>query len=201
MTPDQFKQIMPKAPDDWTAAMIEAMPRWDISTPKRQSAFLAQLAHESVEMTHVEENLNYSAQGLMRTWPRLFPTLDAAAPFERKPEKIANYVYANRIGNGGPETGDGWMYRGRGPIQLTGRANYKACGLAIGQDLENMPEIALRPSIGSEIACWYWYSRALNDKADNDDFEGITRAINGGLIGLEDRKRYHEKAKQVLGEA
>jgi len=195
----QLKLIMPKAPDDLANAIIDAMPRWDISTQKRQSAFLAQLAHESIELTHTEENLNYSANALMKTWPRLFPTMDAAAPFERQPQKIANYVYANRMGNGGPETGDGWMYRGRGPIQLTGRANYRACGTAIGQDLESFPEILGRPYIGAEVSCWYWYSRALNDKADNDDFIGITKSINGGLNGYDDRYKYFEKAKAVLG--
>lgn len=201
MDADQLQQIMPKAPSDRAAAIVDTMPRWEIHTPAREAAFLAQLAHESVELTRVEENLNYSAQALMRTWPNRFPTIQVAQQFHRQPQKIANQVYASRMGNGGSETGDGWMYRGRGPIQLTGRANYKTCGAAIGHDLEHFPELVLRATIGAEVACWFWYSHGLNDLADQGAFEKITRIINGGLNGQAERVHYWEKAKAVLGVA
>lgn len=199
MDVEQLQQIMPKAPHLLAAAVVDAMPRWEIDTDKRQAAFLAQLAHESIELSVVEENINYSAGALMRTWPKRFPTLEIAQTYERQPQKIANFVYANRLGNGDVESGDGWMYRGRGPIQLTGRANYKACGTAIGQDLEHFPEIVLRAAIGAEVACWFWYSHGLNDLADRGEFEQITRIVNGGLNGQAERVHYWEKAKAVLG--
>lgn len=201
MNLEQLKKVMPRVPDEWAQALLAAMPKWEISTPLREAAFIAQLAHESVEMTHVEENLNYSATALAATFPRVFPTVDDAAPYAHQPERIANLVYANRLGNGSLQSGDGWHYRGRGPIQLTGRENYRMCGLAIQQPLEEFPELVLRPSIGCEVACWYWRSHGLNELADAHEFAKITKAINGGMIGHAERVAYYIRAKSVFEHA
>lgn len=197
MTLDELKQIMPHCPDDWASALLEAMPHWDISTPAREAAFIAQFAVETNEFRAVEENLNYSIAAMMRVWPHRFPTADAAAPYEHQPEKLANYVYADRNGNGPESSGDGWMYRGRGP-QLTGRANYRAAGLALGRSLEEEPERVCRPEVGADVAGWFWYSNGCNELADKGDFEGVTHKINGGLTGYAQRNAYHDKAVAVL---
>lgn len=190
--------IMPRCPDEWAAELLQAMPMWDITTPLREAAFLAQFAVETNEFTQLEENLNYSVGTLMHVWPARFPTEESALPYAHKPETLANFVYANRMGNGPPESGDGWMYRGRGP-QLTGRANYRAADQALGLPLEAEPERLMRPSVACEVACWLFYSRGCNDLTDAQDFVGITRKINGGLIGQDQRVAYYTKAKEVLG--
>lgn len=197
MTPQDLRQILPHCPPEWATALLEVMPRWDVNTPLREAAFLAQWAFETNEFTKTEENLSYSIAAMMRVWPKRFPSMDAAAPYEHQPEKLANYVYANRNGNGPPDSGDGWRYRGRGP-QLTGRANYRAAGVAIGQPLEEEPHRVCRPMIGAEVAGWFWYGRALNDLADKQAFAAITQKINGGLTGEKEREAYYANAKKVL---
>jgi len=191
-----------------------AMARAEITAPKLQAACekygitsareqahllaqLAQLAHES-GFNPVSENLNYSAAGLLRTWPGRFNWL-TAAQCAYKPELIANKVYADRLGNGSEASGDGWAYRGRGFIQITGRANYRTYGKAVGYDLEGDPSLALQIGIGCLIACAYWQSRGLGRLARNDDLEAVTRGINGGLTGLAERARYLKLAKAALG--
>lgn len=187
------------------------MPAYGIDTPARVAAFLAQVAHESADFTRVTENLNYSAFGLASTWPSRFrlpngQPNELAHALHRNPIAIANHVYANRMGNGDVASEDGWRYRGRGLKQLTGRANYAACGEGIGLDLIGHPELLEEPDAAVESACWYWREHGLNALADAGDFEGVTRRINGGLIGhgtLDDdrdcdRVDYYARALRAL---
>ncbi|MEM9179746.1 MAG: glycoside hydrolase family 19 protein [Pseudomonadota bacterium] len=168
--------------------------------PRRFSHFMAQLAHESAHFTAMEENLNYSTQGLMKIFRSKFRDEAEAASYARQPEKIANRVYANRIGNGDEASGDGWRYRGRGFIQLTGRANYRSIGGRLGLDLENDPDVvASNPVIALQVAANYWDSRNLNEVADTDDIFEVTRLINGGHNGIEDRKHLLNVAKSIWG--
>ncbi|MDZ7269937.1 MAG: glycoside hydrolase family 19 protein [candidate division KSB1 bacterium] len=194
---------MPKLPEAKRAAFLPALQtalsEFAVNTPRREAAFLAQIAHESGELTIFAENLNYSAKGLMATWPKRFPDLATAQKYERNPEKLANYVYANRIGNGDEASGDGWRFRGRGPIQITGRENYQKYGSRLNLDLVNHPDQAATPEVGFRIAGLYWRENGLNELADREMFEAITKRINGGLKGLEDRLKYFTRAKQALG--
>lgn len=198
MTPAQLRQIMPKAPGAWLDALCVTAPKWGIDTPMREAHFVAQLAHESAQFTRLEENLNYSAKRLLEVWPSRFPFASEAARYANSPEKLANRVYANRLGNGVEASGDGWRYRGRGPIQITGRGNYKAAGDAVGIDLVATPEAVLRPVVGCDVAGWFWQSRKLNALADLDNIRHITMRINGGSHGLEDRRGWLSIAKTVL---
>lgn len=203
VTDDSLKQIMPKLPDAKRAAFLpslqSALNEFGVNTPKREAAFLAQIAHESGELTIFAENLNYSAKGLMATWPKRFPDPVKAQQYERNPQKIASHVYANRIGNGDEASGDGWRFRGRGPIQITGRENYQKYGSRLNVDLISDPDKATTPEVGFRIAGLYWKENGLNELADGGMFETITKRINGGLKGLEDRVKYYTRAKQVLG--
>ncbi|MBI2381973.1 MAG: glycoside hydrolase family 19 protein [Gammaproteobacteria bacterium] len=189
----------------WTGALNAACPRFAIGTPDRLCAFMAQCAHESGGFKRLAENLNYSAVGLTKTWPKRFPSLDFAAGYERQPEKIANYVYASRLGNGDTASGDGWRYKGRGLIQLTGRGNYQSAGAAIGLDLLDQPELLEQPEAAALSAAWFWQSRGLNELADDktgdddqEDFIRITQLINGGTVGLADRQALWAKARQIF---
>lgn len=198
VTAEQITAIAPRCPPEWAAALARAMGVATINTPERAAMFLAQCAHESAGLTRFEENLNYSANGLMETWPKRFPTTSVALLYARDPQRIANRVYANKLGNGEEGSGDGWRYRGRGCLQLTGRENYQKAGAALRFPLISMPEQAAEPALGSSIAAWYWTTRGLNTLADAGDFTGITRKINGGLIGLDDRQSWLAKARAVL---
>jgi putative chitinase len=198
---------MPRCPDAvlWATALNAAMERFDIDTPARVAAFLAQIAHESNDCRNVIENLNYSAKRLVVVWPRRFPTLESALPYAGQPERLANLVYANRLGNGEVASGDGWRFRGRGLIQLTGRTNYRIAGFATQLDLEWNPDQAAEPVPAALTAAHFWSSRGLNaladDRTDDDDAEDFTRitvAINGGRNGLVDRRRRWALAKAVL---
>lgn len=189
---------MTKAPAAWLDALCATAPRWGINTAQREAHYIAQLAHECAEFTRLEENLNYSAKRLLEVWPRRFPLASEAARYANNPEKLANKVYANRLGNGDEASGDGWRYRGRGPIQITGRDNYDTAGKAIGYDLVATPEALLRPAIGCDVAGWFWRSRKLNELADADDIRQITLRINGGTHGLEERRGWLHRAKSVL---
>lgn len=182
--------------EKWLDGLNNCFDKYDISTPERQSCFLAQVMHESNSFKSLSENLNYSAQGLMRTWSSRFPDLDVAEKFEHKPEKIANKVYAGRMGN--IEEGDGWKYHGRGLIQLTGRENYANFGSNVGVDVLSNPDLLTTPEYATLSAGWYWNKRNLNQLADNMDIEGITKKINGGTIGLEDRKARTQKVLAIL---
>jgi putative chitinase len=176
------------------------LPQYQINTSIRLSHFFAQILHESGNLKFKEENLNYSAQGLRTVFPKYFCTDKIADEYARKPVEIANRVYGGRMGNGDESSGDGWKYRGRGLIQLTGKDNYKACGKVLILDMVNIPDLLCQDSeVIVSSACWYWSSRNLNDLADKDDIQGITIKINGGLNGFEDRKRKLFVAKQVFG--
>lgn len=182
----------------WLDALNAAMDRFEINTVARQSAFLAQCAHESGGFTAVVENLNYGQKGLMATWPKRFDA-DTAAAYARQPEKIANRVYANRMGNGDEASGDGWRYRGRGLIQCTGRDVYTRCGAALGLPLVDQPELLEQPGPAALSAAWYWSVNGLNALADAGNFELITRRINGGLLGEDDRvARYDAESSALL---
>lgn len=183
--------------DIWVDAMNTILPKYDIVTPKRLAAFLAQTAHESAGFTAVRENLNYSAQGLMKTWPSRFNSATATA-YARQPEKIANKVYANRMGNGDEASGDGWRYRGRGLIQTTGKANYTKLAQYIKKTLQETIEYCETVEGAVESACFYWVSNNLNAIADTGDMTTLTRRINGGVIGLADRLDKYKKTLEAL---
>lgn len=198
MTPTQLRHIMPKAPMAWLDALCVTAPKWGINTPLREAHFIAQLAHESAQFTRLEENLNYSAKRICEVWPKRFANLTKAGPYANNPERLANRVYADRIGNGVEASGDGWRYRGRGPIQITGRGNYQTAGDGIGLDLVETPEAVLRPLVGCDVAGWFWHSRKLNALADVDNIRHITMRVNGGSEGLEDRRGWLHRAKTIL---
>lgn len=197
----QIKALAPSAAAGWPEALAREMPRWGIDNAARCTMFLAQVCHESQGLTRFAENLNYSAEGLMATWPKRFPTLEIAQRFARKPEAIANMVYAGRMGNGPETTGDGYAFRGRSPIQLTGRDAYREAGAALEYPLETLPNDAATPPIGAAVACWYWKSRGCNELADAGSWLLITRAINGGYIGQFERDKWLRRAQDILGAA
>jgi putative chitinase len=162
----------------------------------RLQYFLAQLGHESNGLTHKEENLNYSASRLMEIWPGRFPTREIATQYAQNPEKLANFVYGKRMGNVNP--GDGYRYRGRGYIQLTGRETYREVGEIAGLELEDHPELAAKPENAVRIACAYWTWKKLNKACDAGDFTGLTQKINGGTNGLNDRLDWLRKVKKIV---
>lgn len=175
--------VSARAVDLWHAPLEVAAERFAIDTAERIIPWLATCVHESGRFQRFEENLNYSADALLRLWPRRF-TPASAESYARRPERIANHIYANRMGNGDEASGDGWRYRGRGPIQLTGYDNMRACGLGIGIDVVNDPDALLQPDTGSLSAAWFWHSRDCNEAADAGDLHDIRRRVNGGTIGL-----------------
>lgn len=181
----------------WLEPLEEAFAKYDISTPKRQAAFIGQCAHESANFKILQENLNYSAEGLMKTWPSRFPTKDVADQYARQPAKIAGKVYNGRLGNTSEE--EAAKYLGRGLIQLTGKENYEHCGEAIGADLIGEPTLLVQPHYACMSAGWFWNKKGLNALADAQDYDTMTKRINGGLIGLDDRKAKIAKALSVLG--
>lgn len=182
--------------EKWLDGLNKCFDKYSINTPERQSCFLAQVMHESGGFKFLVENLNYSAKALMATWGSRFPDLDTAEKYEHNPEKIANKVYSGRMGN--IEEGDGWKYRGRGLIQLTGRENYANFGSNVGVDVLSNPDLLATPEYATLSAGWYWNKRNLNDLADKMDVEGITKKINGGVNGLADRKARTEKVLAIL---
>lgn len=216
MTPDSPLLVAAKVkdPGKWLEAVVEACTRFQINTPKRIAAFLAQTAHESGGYTMLEENLNYSADTMAVVWPNRFAEMGPdkkpvkengknkpnkfALALHRKPEMIANVVYSNRMGNGTIESGEGWLYKGRGLKQLTGKDNYTRCGKSLGIDLVERPELLLTPQYAALSAGWFWDSNRLGDFADRDDFVGMTKKINGGTIGLADREARYKAVLSVL---
>lgn len=181
----------------WEIPLNQVFVKYDIGTPKRQAAFIGQCAVESANFTRLQENLNYSAQRLTQVWPSRFPSIEAATPYANNPEKLANFVYAGRMGN--LQDGDGWQFHGRGLIQLTGRENYENCGNGIGVDLINDPDLLLTPQYAALSAGWFWGKRGLNALADTQEYGTMTRRINGGTTALEERIAKITKALQVLG--
>lgn len=178
--------------------VIECQQHFGIDTPIRMAHFLAQCGHESAGFTRLVENMNYSATGLLQTWPKRF-TMDGndktrayAMDYHRRPEQIANLVYANRIGNGNVASGDGWKYRGRGLIQITGRTNYRRFGS------DSHPELLEQPTEAAVSAGRFWQANGLNDFADSDDLESVTKIVNGAHHGIADRRERLKRAKEVL---
>ena len=168
-------------------------------TPIRAVHFFAQCAHESGNFAVFSENLNYSARGLQGIFKKYFPDAATAKRYERKPEMIANRVYANRMGNGDEQSGDGWRFRGRGAIQLTGKNNYTIFAASIETPLEEIPEYLQTFEGAVQSACWFWEQNNLNKEADAKDIKTMTRKINGGFIGLEDRIKHYEHALHLFG--
>ena len=184
MTPQQLDKL--GIDHKWLDPLNETFQKYDINTPKRQACFIGQCMHESGGFRLTKENLNYSASSLMKTWPSRFPDMDTAEKYEHNPVKIASKVYAGRMGNITPE--DAGMYIGRGLIQLTGKDNYKTASDALNEDLLANPQLVEEPRYAALTAGWFWNKKGLNALADSNDIETMTKRINGGLIGLEDRK-------------
>jgi len=182
----------------WADPLNEAFSRFEINTPQRQACFIGQCSHESAGFKILIENLNYSSDSLMRVWPSRFKTTTFAQTYHRRPERIANYVYADRMGNGNEASGDGWKYRGRGLIQLTGKDNYRAAGKALGVDFIASPDLVCDPKYAALVAAWYWNERKLNSPADKLDHLSITKKINGGTHGLDDRVKRTLAALSIL---
>jgi putative chitinase len=178
-----------------------AMVRNDIESPVRQAMFLSQVAHESGSFRAVVENLNYSVQGLRSVFRKYFPDDEIAAQYARQPEKIANRVYANRMGNGEESSGDGWKYRGRGLIQLTGKDNYTAFSLQANNEAIIKPDLVAQPELAAESAGWFWMINGLNKLADTGDVKAVRRRVNGGFNGLEDCQNKYNKLMILLGDA
>jgi len=183
--------------DKWDIPLNQVFVKYDIGTPKRQAAFIGQCSVESANFTRLQENLNYSAERLTQVWPSRFPSVSIAQPYAHNPKALANFVYAGRLGN--LQDGDGWMYIGRGLIQITGRENYANCGSGIGVDIIDNPELLLTPRYAALSAGWYWNRKQLNLLADSGDIETMTKRINGGLTELDERIFKITEALRVLG--
>lgn len=204
LTKEQLKQLLPRNPyiDHWYDALSQLLPDYEINTPQRIAAFIAQCAHESAEFTALKENLNYRAPTLRKLFGKYFPTDELAnqyASLPNKQEAIANRIYANRMGNGDEASGDGFRYCGRGLIQLTGKDNYSWFAASIGISVEEASEYLQTFEGAAQSACWFWETNNLNQWADKGDIETLTKRINGGTIGLEDRKKHYQHALHVLG--
>ena len=189
----------------WLPHLSMAAHRYQIdANPRRLAAWLATIAHESARLTRVVENLNYSAQGLAQTWPSRYADMTgqpnaSAQRIARRQEDIANLTYAGRLGNGSAGSGDGWRYRGRGLIQITGRANYAASGAELGLDLINKPEQLEQPYLAALSAAEWWHRHGCNSLADTGDMAAVTRRVNGGLTGLDDRLKLYSAALAYMG--
>lgn len=200
-TADELTRIAPlcATASTWARVIAAAAPIFDIlDTTDRLTMWTAHIVHESAGLRVFEEDLRYSAERLREMWPKRFPSWDIARQYAGTPEAIANFVYSDRNGNGPAASGDGWRFRGRGPIQITGRANYRAAGVALGQPLEDEPELLLDPEIGALSAAWYWADHGCNALADLGLFGDVTRAINGALTGLEARSALLLRCRKVL---
>ena len=204
LTVAQLKELLPKNPyvEQWHGALAQLFPDYEINTPQRMAAFIAQCAHESAGFRVLQENLNYRWTTLRKIFPKYFPTDDLAKDYASRPNKqeaIANKVYANRMGNGPEESGDGYRYRGRGLIQLTGKENYRWFAASLEISPEEASEYLMTFEGAAQSACWFWETNGLNKWADTGDIKTLTKRINGGYIGLEDRIKHYEHALHVLG--
>jgi putative chitinase len=184
--------------EQWVDALNETFARFDIMNPLRQAAFIGQCGHECGGFKILEENLNYRAETLMKLWKNRFPTLEVANEYARNPKKIANKVYASRMGNRDESSGDGFRFRGRGCIQLTGHANYFHAGKACGEDFVMNPDLVATPKYAAMTAGWFWNTHKLNPLADLKDYVMMTKKINGGTIGLQDRINHINHALEAL---
>jgi putative chitinase len=198
---DQLAQIIPGNPylDHWYEALSQILPEYEINTPERVAAFLAQCAHESGGFKFLAENLNYRAVTLRKVFPKYFQDDATANAYAMKPAMIANRVYANRMGNGDEASGDGYRYCGRGLIQLTGKTNYSNFADSIETPLEEVTEYLQTFEGAIQSACWFWENNNLNALADVGDIKTMTKKINGGFIGLDDRIKHYEHARHIFG--
>ena len=201
-TEDAVRHLIPKVKnfEEWYTNLGDILPEYDIDTPKRVAAFMAQCGHESGGFTLMQENLNYSAKGLRGTFGKYFPNDDIAKQYERKPQMIANRVYGNRMGNGDEASGEGWYFRGRGIIQITGKNNYTKCSQSLFESnvLVENPDLLLESEYAIHSACWFWSAARLNELSDIGDMKTMTKRINGGYIGLEDRINHYNHAIEIL---
>jgi putative chitinase len=195
MTPEQCRKL--HIDEKWVDPLNETFQRFDISTPLRQAAFIGQLSHECGNFRMLEENLNYRAEALQKLWPKRFDAAKAQA-CARNPKAIATAVYSNRMGNRDEASGDAWRFIGRGCIQLTGSSNYFHAGKALGVDLIMQPELVATPQYAALTAGWFWDTHKLNQYADSQDYKTMTKKINGGFIGLDDRIKHINHALSVL---
>jgi putative chitinase len=201
LTLAQLEEMVPGNPhiDSWYEALEQILPDYDINTPQRIAAFVAQCAHESGGFKFIKENLNYRAASLRKTFAKYFPTDELAQQYAGKGEMIANRVYANRMGNGNEASGDGYRYCGRGLIQLTGKDNYTRFAESTEQSVEEASEHLLTFEGCVQSAAWFWEANNLNQWADKGDIVTLTKRINGGTIGLEDRIKHYNHALHVIG--
>jgi putative chitinase len=197
-TEDKFAQLISHNTPEWYQALVNNLPQYDIHTPERVAAFIAQCAHESGGFKRLKENLNYKWESLRRVFPKYFATDDVAQEYAHKPEQIANRIYGSRMGNGDESSGDGFRYCGRGLIQLTGRNNYTKFAESMGMAVEEVPALLETYDGAVKSACWFWSSNNLNQWADASDILTMTKRINGGTIGLEDRIKHYNHAMEVL---
>ena len=199
-TPEKLAKCVKrnKNPNELYDALVNVLPRYEVTTVERVAAFLAQCGHESADFTILQENLNYSAKGLAATWPKRFVSEAAAAPYNRNPEKIANKVYADRMGNGPEGSGDGWKYRGRGAIQLTGHDNYKSFATDVGLSIDDAIVYVESLDGAVESAAWFWWRNNLNQWVDKNDIVTLSKRINGGTLGLQERVDHYNHNVQYL---
>tara|TARA_R110002074_G_scaffold364092_1_gene537479 strand:+ start:28 stop:867 length:840 start_codon:yes stop_codon:yes gene_type:complete len=198
---EQVANLLPRIDAEvWYNAMQRVLPKWNIDTVDRVAGFIAQTSHESAGYSVLTENLNYSADALNKIFPKYFKRANRSAQsFHRQPKRIANVIYANRMDNGDIDSGDGWRFRGGGILQLTGRYNYTEFGKAEDMSAEEATRFVRTPLGALASACWFWNTNNINSYCDNQDIVGMTKRINGGTIGLEDRKKHYEHALEVLG--
>jgi len=204
LTKEQLKQLLPKNLyiDHWHGALSVLLPDYEINTPQRMAAFIAQCSHESGGFIFLKENLNYKAPSLRKLFGKYFPNDDIANEYANKPNKqeaIANRIYASRMGNGNEASGDGYKFCGRGLIQLTGRDNYTFFAGSLGITVEEASEYLATFEGAAQSACWFWETNDLNKWADKGDILTLTKKINGGTIGLDDRIKHYEHALHVFG--
>ena len=199
-TQDKCTAILQNNPysEHWYEALCKILPDYDINTPERVACFLGQTMVESAGYKALVENLNYRPETLMKTWPSHFPTMDIANQYGHHPEQIANRAYAGRMGNGPEESGDGWKFCGRGLIQLTGRANYQAFADSISTPIDQLPDFLQTFEGCVQSACWFWEANNLNQYADQGAIDHESRIVNGGTLGLQERRAAYERALQIL---
>ena len=202
LTLEQLKKVLPKNPyvEHWFRDLSQLLPDYEINTPQRIAAFLAQATHESGDFIWLSENLNYKPETLIKLFGSHFPGgLAEAQQYKGQPEKIANHIYGNRMGNGPDATGDGWKHCGRGLIQVTGKENYTWFAASLGITAEEASHYMQTFEGAAQSACWFWETNKLNQYADSGDIVTMTKRINGGTIGLEDRIKHYEHALHVFG--